>query len=65
MLTTKLPERPVSAKGGRPATNQREVVAGIFWILDNGASWKDLPAEFGSKSCGSSQLCAVGEDGGI
>ncbi|NJL73410.1 MAG: IS5 family transposase [Candidatus Competibacteraceae bacterium] len=23
---------------------------GIFWILDNGAKWKDLPAEFGSKS---------------
>ena len=23
---------------------------GIFWILDNGAKWKDLPREFGSKS---------------
>ena len=22
----------------------------IFWILDNGAKWKDLPAEYGSKS---------------
>jgi transposase len=26
------------------------VVRGIFWILDNGAKWKDLPAEFGPKS---------------
>lgn len=25
-------------------------MAGIFWILDNGAKWKDLPAEYGSKS---------------
>ena len=50
MLTTMLPERPVSAKGGRPPIQQREAVAGIFWILDNGAKWKDLPPEFGSKS---------------
>jgi len=50
MLTAMLPERPVSAKGGRPPINQREAVAGIFWILDNGAKWKDLPAGFGSKS---------------
>ncbi len=26
------------------------MVAGIFWILDNGAKWKDLPRRFGSKS---------------
>ena len=29
---------------------KRKAVAGIFWILDNGAKWKDLPKEFGSKS---------------
>ena len=23
---------------------------GIFWILDNGAKWKDLPRKFGAKS---------------
>jgi hypothetical protein len=22
------------------------VVEGIFWVLDNGAKWKDLPARF-------------------
>jgi transposase len=36
--------------GGRPPAEARKVVAGIFWILDNGAKWKDLPREFGSKS---------------
>lgn len=30
--------------------DKRPVVRGIFWMLDNGAKWKDLPAEFGSKS---------------
>ncbi len=29
---------------------KRQAIAGIFWILDNGAKWKDLPARFGSKS---------------
>ncbi len=26
------------------------VIAAIFWILDNGAKWKDLPDRFGSRS---------------
>lgn len=26
------------------------MIRGIFWVLDNGAKWKDLPDEFGSKS---------------
>lgn len=26
------------------------MIAGIFWILDNGAKWKDLPACYGTKS---------------
>lgn len=30
--------------------DKRKAVEGIFWILDNGAKWKDLPAHFGSKS---------------
>jgi transposase len=45
-----LPDPPRSPLGGRPCADKRRVVAGIFWILDNGAKWKDLPAEFGSKS---------------
>lgn len=26
------------------------MLRGVFWILDNGAKWKDLPQRFGSKS---------------
>jgi transposase len=39
-----------AAKGVLPPADIREVIAGIFWVLDNGAKWKDLPARFGSKS---------------
>ena len=49
-LAERIPEPPRSPLGGRPATDKRKVIQGIFWILDNGAKWKDLPAEFGSKS---------------
>lgn len=30
--------------------DKRKVVAGVFWVLDNGAKWKDLPAQYGAKS---------------
>lgn len=49
-LLERIPDPPRSPKGGRPPADKRKVVRGIFWILDNGAKWKDLPAEFGSKS---------------
>lgn len=49
-LCENIPDAPVSPKGGRPAANKRKVLEGIFWVLDNGAKWKDLPREFGSKS---------------
>jgi transposase len=49
-LATRVPDAPVSAKGGRPAMDKRLALQGIFWILDNGAKWKDLPRRFGSKS---------------
>jgi len=50
MLCDLLPKDPPKPKGGRPRTDRRKAVEGIFWILDNGAKWKDLPAKFGSKS---------------
>src|SRR5215210_4544637 len=49
-LCERVPEAPVSPKGGRPPTDKRQALRGIFWILDNGAKWKDLPRRFGSKS---------------
>ena len=49
-VCAQIPDPPRSPLGGRPVADKRSVVAGIFWILDNGAKWKDLPEEFGSKS---------------
>ncbi len=49
-LSGRIPDAERSAKGGRPPTDKREVIAGIFWVLDNGAKWKDLPSRFGPKS---------------
>lgn len=50
MLCELLPDHPPRPKGGRPRTDKRMAIRGIFWILDNGAKWKDLPAEYGTKS---------------
>lgn len=49
-IAERIPDAPRSEKGGRPAANKKQIVRGIFWILDNGAKWKDLPREFGAKS---------------
>jgi transposase len=49
-LVERVPDAPVSRLGGRPPMEKRQALRGIFWILDNGAKWKDLPREFGSKS---------------
>ena len=35
------------AKTGRPPSDRRRVLDGIFWILRTGSSWRDLPKEFG------------------
>jgi hypothetical protein len=50
MLCVLLPDHPARLWGGRPRTDTRKAVAGIFWILDNGAKWQDLPSAFGTKS---------------
>lgn len=49
-LAERVPDAPVSPKGGRPAMDKHKVLRDIFWILDIGVKWKDLPPEFGSKS---------------
>jgi transposase len=49
-LIARIPDPPRSPLGGRPQVDKRRVLRGIFWMLDNGAKWKDLPSEFGSKS---------------
>jgi transposase len=45
-----VPDPPPRPFGGRPPMDKRDVIRAIFWILDNGAKWKDLPKEFGAKS---------------
>jgi transposase len=49
-LCERIPDPPRDPRGGRPRVDKRKTMRGIFWMLDNGAKWKDLPAEFGSKS---------------
>ncbi len=49
-LCEQLPDAPRNPLGGRPPTDKRLAGAGIYWMLDNGAKWKDRPREFGSKS---------------
>jgi len=36
-----------SGRRGRPWISHRQVVNGIFWVLRVGASWRDVPQEFG------------------
>jgi transposase len=35
------------AKTGRPPKDRRLMLNGIFWILNTGAPWRDLPERFG------------------
>ncbi len=49
-LAERIPDVPKSPLGGRPPADKRKVIRGIFWILDNGAKWKNLPRRFGTKS---------------
>ena len=37
----------IRGRGGRPATDHRLVLDGVFWITRTGAPWRDLPEEFG------------------
>jgi transposase len=37
----------IRGRGGRPATNHRLVLDGVFWIARTGCPWRDLPEEFG------------------
>jgi transposase len=49
-LCEQIPDPVRSPKGERQPEEKRQVLRGIFWVLDNGAKWKALPTEFGPKS---------------
>ena len=38
---------PRTAKTGRPPSDPRRMLNGIFWNLRTGAPWRDLPERFG------------------
>ena len=40
----------VRAPQGRPASDHRRVLDGVFWIARTGSAWRDLPDEFGKWS---------------
>lgn len=49
-----LPPPPSHARGGRPRIPDRNVLAGILFVLRSGCPWSILPAELG---CGSGSTC--------
>jgi hypothetical protein len=49
-LLERIPDAPRSPLGGRPPAEKRKTLRGVFWMLDNGAKWKDLPRRFGPRS---------------
>jgi len=45
-----LPEIPAHPKGGRPYSNPRQMMDGIFYVLRTGCQWKAIPRCFGPGS---------------
>lgn len=40
----------IRGRGGRPATDHRLILDGVFWVARTGSPWRDLPEEFGKWS---------------
>ena len=45
-----LPAQGPHPKDGRPWTDERQALDGIFYLLRTGCQWKALPREFGASS---------------
>jgi len=49
ILEPLIPEKlPRDDGKGRPRVDNREVLAGILWVLRTGAAWQDLPDRYPS-----------------
>ena len=46
LLKSLLPPE-TSGKPGHPYCSHRQILNGIFWILNSGGAWRDLPERFG------------------
>jgi transposase len=45
-----IPERPSHPKGGRPAEEDRQMLAAILYVLRTGIQWNALPRELGAST---------------
>lgn len=52
ILEPLLPAPAPKPKGGRPPSDNRDVLEGILWVLRTGAPWQDLPSRYpGASTC--------------
>jgi transposase len=54
---------PMVSDTGRPREDDRAVMNGIFWILNTGAPWRDLPARYGHHKTVFHRFSQYREDG--
>jgi len=50
ILSSIVPPKERSKKGGRPPVQLRKVIDGIFYVIKTGIIWKDMPPCFASAS---------------
>ena len=50
---------------GRPWADHRKLINGMFWILNSGAPWRDMPGRYGPWETVYTRFCRWQEDGTI
>ena len=64
-LVERIPKPRRRPKGGRPPADPRQVVRGIFWILDNGANVEGSPEAVRIEEHRSSVVSEMGQGRGV
>ena len=59
------PLLPKPAKTGRPATNRREAINGILYVLKTGCKWKDIPHDIKTSPSTSNRILLEYQKKGI